>query len=316
MMMDVLIDKVIEKKNPSVVGLDTRLEYIPETFAAKYMDLAQPDLEGAARAISAFNRRLIDAVYDHIPAVKLQMAYYEMYGLPGIRSFQETAAYAKAKDMVVIGDVKRGDIDATAKAYSAAYLGRTPLLNRQARAFDTDIITVNPYLGSDGIRPFAEDCKLYGGGMFILVKTSNPSSGEFQDIMAGEQKLYKWVADKVLDWGADMKGRYGYSAIGAVVGATYPEEGAALRKRMPGVCFLVPGYGAQGGGAEDVRGCFDERGLGAVVNASRSILCASRRSPWKDHYDTEDFDIAARAEVLHMKREFDEGLIRWGIRPW
>lgn len=316
MMMDLLLDKVMEKKNPSVVGLDTRLEYIPESFASKHMDRECPDLEGAARTVLAFNQRLIDALYDQVPAVKIQMAYYELYGLPGIRAFQETAAYAHEKGLLVIGDVKRGDIDATAAAYSAAYLGRTPLLNKQARAFDTDFITVNPYLGSDGIKPFAEDCRRYGGGMFILVKTSNPSSGEFQDIQAGEQKLYEWVADKVLAWGADMKGRYGYSAVGAVVGATFPEEGTALRKRMPGVCFLVPGYGAQGGGAEDVRGCFDEQGMGAVVNASRSILCAWQRNPWKDHYGAKDFDGAARAEVLHMKQEFDDGLSRWGKRPW
>ncbi len=315
-MIDALIEKIMDKKNPTVVGLDTRLEYIPEVITANHMENGRMDLSGAAKAITAFNKRILDAVADQVAAVKIQMAYYEMYGVDGIRSFQETAAYAREKDLIVIADVKRGDIDATAAAYSAAYLGRTPLMDRSVRAFDTDFITVNPYLGSDGIHPFLEDCKRYGGGLFILVKTSNPSSGEFQDLNVGNRKLYEVVAEKVFDWGGELQGKYGYSAIGAVVGATYPEQGATLRAQLPGVYFLVPGYGAQGGGVEDIRGCFDAKGLGAVVNASRSILCAYLRSPWKDTYTPAEFDAAARAEVKHMKQEFDAGLARWGTRPW
>jgi orotidine-5'-phosphate decarboxylase len=317
MIIDKLIDNILQKEAPVAVGLDTRLEYIPDSITKHYIDKdGKIDFAGASDAIIAFNRKIIDALYDLIPAVKIQIAYYEMYGIEGIRAFKETSAYARDKGLIVISDIKRNDINTTAAAYSAAYIGRTPLPGGDDNAFDSDFITVNPYFGTDGISPFIADCKRYGKGLFILVKTSNPSSGEIQDLVSEGRRIYEIVADKVSEWGSNLKGKYGYSSVGAVVGATYPEQGIALRKRMPGIFFLVPGYGAQGARVEDIAGCFDDKGLGALINASRSVICAYKRDAWKDKYKLGEFDAAARAEVLKMKTEIDRALSAKGSKPW
>ncbi|MBE3101565.1 MAG: orotidine-5'-phosphate decarboxylase [Firmicutes bacterium] len=315
-MIDQLIKNIINKKNPTVVGLDTCLDYIPSFLIQKYVNANEFNFYGASQAIIEFNKTIIDAVCDLIPAVKIQVAYYELYGVEGIRAFYETINYAKSKDLIVIGDVKRNDIDSTARAYSSAYLGKTKLLHNEDRAFVTDCITINPYLGFDGVKPFLDDCKEYNKGVFILVKTSNPSSGDFQDLISGDKRIYEIVADKVKAWGQDLLADYGYSQVGAVVGATYPSQGIALRQRMPNTFFLVPGYGAQGGGVADIIGCFDNRGLGAVINASRSIICAYNREPWKQKYDDHGFAEAARAEVISMKNDIESGLFQNGMKPW
>lgn len=300
--IDLLIERIRKTGNPTCVGLDTRVEYLPKA----YLDSVCPDgvdsMEKAARAILQYNIDLLDAVADLIPSVKVQVAYYEMYGLEGMKAFYQTVKEAKARDLTVIVDVKRNDIGATAEAYSAAYLGETSLPKGAARACKSDFATVNPYLGEDGIKPFLKDIAAHGTGIFALVKTSNPSSGQLQDLMIGEKTVYQVVGDLVSEWGKDSIGEYGYSAVGAVVGATYPEQGTELRKRLPHTFFLVPGYGAQGAKGEDLKGCFDEKGEGAVVNASRSILCA-----WKKHPEM-DFKQAARAEVIAMRDDIASAL--------
>lgn len=304
-MIDQLISSILEKRNPSVVGLDPKLEYLPDFLIEKYCS-RNPSLKNAALAIEEFNKRIIDEVYDLIPAVKLQIAYYEMYGIPGLEAFQATARYAKEKGLIVISDVKRNDIGSTAQAYSSAYLGKTSIGETQDTAFPSDFITVNPYLGIDGIQPFIDDCNKYDKGIFVLVKTSNPSSGEFQDLRVDNKPFYQYVGEKVSEWGNESIGRFGYSRVGAVVGATYPQQLAELRQIMPNTYFLVPGYGVQGGSAEDILKCFDKRGLGAIVNASRSVMCAYRREPWKNEFSPEQFAQASRAEVLKMKKEFEK----------
>jgi len=313
--MDRLIERIMEKGNPTAVGLDTRLEYVPDFLIQKHKEKEPLDFRGAAGAILEFNKRIIDAVSDLVPAVKIQLACYELYGVEGMRTFSETIRYAKQRGLIVIGDGKRNDIGTTAKAYSSAYLGRTTLLAEQDRAFETDIMTVNPYLGFDGVEPFLEDCRTYDKDIFILVKTSNLSSGDFQDLMTGNRRIYEAVADKVAEWGRDLIGRFGFSRAGAVVGATWPDQAAALRQRMPHTFFLVPGYGAQGGSADDIAGCFDERGLGAVINASRSILCAYRKGS-AEQPAGENFAEAARDEVLRMKKEIGNALFQNGRKPW
>lgn len=302
-MIDQLISNILEKRNPTVVGLDTRLEYLPEFLIDKYCS-ELPSLKNAALAIEEFNKRIIDEVHDLIPAVKLQIAYYEMYGIAGLKTFQATARYAKEKGLIVISDVKRNDIGSTAEAYSTAYLGKTQVKGIQDEAFPSDFITVNPYLGIDGIKPFIENCNKYNKGIFVLVKTSNPSSGEFQDLQIDNKPLYQYVGEKVSEWGSESIGKFGYSRVGAVVGATYPKQLAQLRQIMPNTFFLIPGYGAQGGRAEDILQCFDSKGLGAIVNASRSIICAYRREPWNNEFAPEQFAQASRAEALKMRDEF------------
>lgn len=308
-MIDKLISKIIEKETPIVVGLDPRLEYLPQNLLDKYFK-QDISLETAARAILDFNIEILNNIHDLIPAVKLQVAYYEMYGLPGLKTFIETANYAKSKGLIVIGDVKRNDIGSTAEAYSNAYIGYTPLYREYAQAFPVDMITVNPYLGTDGIKPFIDNCKRNNKGIFVLIKTSNPSSGEFQDLVTTDgYKVYEKVAQKVNDWGQDLIGNYGYSSVGAVIGATYPHQLSELRKLMPNVYFLVPGYGAQGGRAQDIMGGFDNRGLGSIINASRSIMCAYKNKPWKNQFNSLEFGLASRAEVINMKDEIHKALI-------
>ena len=296
--MDKLYARISELKNPTVAGLDTRIEYLPESFVAEILPEGIRSFEDAAEAVYQYNVRLVDALCDIVPAVKVQVAYYEMYGPAGMVAFEKTMAYAKSKGLIVMADVKRNDIGATAGCYANAYVGATPLPQGEARAFASDIATINPYLGVDGVKPFVDACAANGTGVFSLVKTSNPSSGQLQDMRFEDGRtLYEAVADLVESWGEETRGETGYSVIGAVVGATYPEQGTALRARMPHTFFLVPGYGAQGATGADIAGCFDENGSGAIVNASRSILCA-----WKKR-EGMAFDAAAREEAIRMRED-------------
>lgn len=240
--MDKLIAKIKETNNPTVMGLDPRYDMIPESIRAKYSN----DIEGACKAIVEFNKCLIDSVCDIVPAVKPQIAFYEMFGVYGIKAFEETSKYAKEKGMIVIADIKRGDIGSTAEGYSNAFIGKTTIGDKRVSIYDVDFITVNPYLGIDGVKPFIDDCKEYGKGIFILVKTSNKSSGELQDLKLEDGRtIYEKVAELVNYWGEDLVGEYGYSSVGAVVGATYPIQIKELREIMPKTYFLIPGYGAQ-----------------------------------------------------------------------
>ena len=303
--IDKLIDKIKEKNNPTVIGLDPRYDIIPECIKSKYTQ----DLEGAGKAIIEFNKALIDATYDIIPAVKPQIAFYEMFGIPGMKAFEETCKYAKEKGMIVIADMKRGDIGTTAKAYSNAAIGKTKIGKLNHSIFDVEFVTVNPYLGTDGVLPFIEDCKEYGKGIFILVKTSNKSSGEIQDLVTEDgEKTYVKVAKLVNEWGKDLVGKYGYSSISSVVGATYPKQLEELRKVMPHSYFLIPGYGAQGGKAEDIALGFDRNGLGGIVNASRSLICAYKSEIWKEKFTEEQFAEATRAEAIRMRDELNNAL--------
>lgn len=303
---DRLAEQIRLKNNPTVMGLDPKLEYIPASIMERYFTGNADPFKAAAGSIIEFNKKLIDAVHDMIPAVKPQLAYYEMYGTEGIRAFNETVSYAKEKGLLVIADGKRNDIGSTAEAYAAAYLGQTDIEGKTADAFGADALTVNAYLGVDGIKPFIDLCESRGKGIFILVKTSNPSSGQIQDlVLADGRTIYESVADLVDQWGTTTIGKCGYSAVGAVVGATYPKQLSELRKRMPRTWILVPGYGAQGGTAKDVAKAFDKNGLGALINASRSLMCAWKLEAWKGEFTIEEFEKAARAEAERMRDEIN-----------
>ncbi|MDE6059699.1 MAG: orotidine-5'-phosphate decarboxylase [Clostridia bacterium] len=292
MITDRLIEKIIETQNPTCVGLDTAFEYLPDEMRS-----GVKDFEGAAKAVLEFNEKIIDSVCDIVPAVKVQIAYYEQYGISGMEAFAKTCAYAKSKGLIVIADAKRNDIGATAARYSAAFLGETDVNEKKKSAYPADMLTVNGYLGTDGITPFLEDCRKYDKGLFVLVKTSNPSSGELQNLkLADGRTVYECMGDMVESWGKDTIGEYGYSAVGAVVGATHPEEAKVLRARLPHTFFLVPGYGAQGGNGDMVRACFAKGGLGGIVNNSRGILCAYQKRGGT-YYG------AARAACLDMKAD-------------
>lgn len=256
--IDKLIDKIKEKNNPTVIGVDPKYDMIPDFIKRKYTE----DIEGAANAIIEFNKELIDKTYDIIPAVKIQIAFYEMLGVSGIKAFKETCEYAKSKGMIVIGDAKRGDIGSTSEGYSNAFLGRTKIGEKEESIFDVDFVTVNPYMGTDCVKPFIENSKKYGKGIFILIKTSNPSSGELQDLkLENGQEVYMHMAELVEKWGEELRGKYGYSSIAAVVGATYPKQLKSIREKAPHTFFLIPGYGAQGGKAEDIALGFDKDGI-------------------------------------------------------
>ena len=298
--IDILIDKIKETGNPTVMGLDPRYEMIPKCVRNKYAKT----LEGAAQAILEYNKALIDATCDIVPAVKPQVAFYEMFGIEGMKVFNETCKYAKEKGMVVIADAKRGDIGSTAQGYSNAFLGKTPLGDIELDIFNVDFLTVNPYMGTDCVKPFIDDCKKYNKGLFVLVKTSNKSSGEIQDLVLQNGKtIYETVAELVNEWGKDLIGENGYSSIGSVVGATYPAQLKELREIMPSSYFLIPGYGAQGGKAEDIALGFDNEGLGGIVNASRSLMCAYKSDLWKDKFAEEEYAEATRAEAVRMRDE-------------
>lgn len=299
MSLDRMIENIRRTGNPTVAGLDPKLSYIPSYIREKAFAEYGETLDGAAAAILEYNKALIDALYDIVPAVKPQAAYYEMYGWQGMKTLTETIAYAKGKGMFVITDGKRNDIGTTMEAYATAHLGKTAVGGQLLPAFGGDALTVNGYLGSDGIRPLLGVCRETDGGIFVLVKTSNPSSGELQDQMLGDKTVYRTMGDNCEKWGEELPGKYGYSGVGAVVGATYPAQLTELREALPHTYFLVPGYGAQGGGAKDVAGAFDKDGLGAIVNSSRGILCAWQ----KENCAPEDFAGAARREALRMKED-------------
>ncbi|MCL2058403.1 MAG: orotidine-5'-phosphate decarboxylase [Oscillospiraceae bacterium] len=325
--IDRLIERIIETKNPSVIGLDTSIGFVPP----RIRDACEQELSRAgagahlraavdAEAIYRFNREIIDAISGIVPAVKPQMAFYELYGQYGAEAFVKTANYARHRGLIVIADAKRGDIGSTAEAYADAFLG--PGVKgvegseggeggESGGLYCCDAMTVNPYLGIDGVKPFIDNCRKYKKGIFVLVKTSNPSSGDFQDLeLASGGKVYELIADRVAQWGQGegLLGAYGYSSICAVVGATYPAQAKELRARAKRVFFLVPGYGAQGGGAEGAAAAFDSAGLGAIVNASRSVLCAWSHERWGGKYAHDDFAAAAEAEALRMKSEINHAI--------
>ena len=307
-MINKLVEKIKQTKAPIVVGLDPMLSYVPEHITKKAYAEYGETLKGAAEAIWLYNRELIDHIHDLIPAVKPQIAMYEQFGVEGLITFQKTVDYCHEKDLIVIGDVKRGDIGSTSAAYATAHLGKVQVGAKKIPAFNEDFATVNPYLGSDGITPFLDVCKEEKKGLFILVKTSNPSSGEFQDQMIGEKHLYEMVGERVAEWGSELMGD-SYSYVGVVVGATYPEQGKLLRKVMPKSFILVPGYGAQGGKGEDLVHFFDEDGLGAIVNSSRGIITAYKNEAYAS-YGAEHFGEAARAAVLDMIADINGALER------
>ena len=297
-MINKLVEKIRKTGAPVVVGLDPMLGYIPEPILTKAFAEYGETPEGAAEAVWQFNKGIIDAVYDLIPAVKPQIAMYEQFGVPGLAAFDKTVRYCKEKDLIVIGDIKRGDIGSTSAAYAAGHLGQVQIGKNCFAGFDEDFATVNPYLGSDGVKPFIDICKVFKKGIFVLVKTSNPSSGEFQDRLIDGRPLYEWVGEKVAEWGAMAMGD-SYSYVGAVVGATYPEMGKVLRRIMPKAYILVPGYGAQGGKGADLLPFFNEDGLGAIVNSSRGIIAAWKQEAYQQ-YGAEQYAQASRAAVEAM----------------
>lgn len=298
-MIDALVKQIQQKNAPVVVGLDPMLSYIPEHIVGRAIEECGETLEAAAEAVWQFNKAIVDATYDLIPAVKPQIAMYEQFGVSGVAAYAKTVEYCKEKGLVVIGDVKRGDIGSTSAAYAAGHIGTVKIGSKVLRGFSEDFVTVNPYLGTDGVKPFVDVCKEADKGIFVLVKTSNPSSGEFQDRLIDGKPLYEHVADKVNEWGADCVGECGYSAVGAVVGATYPEQGKALRALMPKAYILVPGYGAQGGKGKDLVHFFNADGLGAIVNSSRGIIAAYKQEQYAK-FGAEHFAEASRQAVLDM----------------
>ena len=306
-MIDTLVTKIKKTEAPIVVGLDPKLNFIPGSILDKAYKAHGKSLEAASQAIYEFNKGIIDATYDLIPAVKPQIAMYEQFGIPGLQAFKETVDYARSKGLVIIGDVKRGDIGSTSESYAIAHLGSIDVGGELIRVFDEDFATVNPYLGSDGIKPFTDVCAKEGKGIFILVKTSNPSSGEFQDKDMDGKPLYEHVGAMVDAWGEDLVGKCGYSSVGAVVGATYPEVGKIMRQVMPKSYILVPGYGAQGGRGKDLVHFFNDDGLGAIVNSSRGIIAAYKNEAYS-RYGEEGYADAARQAVIDMREDIISAL--------
>lgn len=305
-MIEKLIQKIKKTEAPIVAGLDPMLAYIPQPILKSAFDEYGETLEGAAQAVWQFNKGIIDAICDLIPAVKPQIAMYEQFGIPGLEAYKRTVDYCKEKDLVVIGDIKRGDIGSTSAAYAAGHLGRVQVGSQSFAPFDEDFATVNPYLGTDGIKPFVDVCREYDKGLFILVKTSNPSSGEFQDRLVDGRPLYEWVGEKVDEWGRDHMGSQ-YSYIGAVIGATYPEMGKRLRALMPQTFFLVPGYGAQGARESDLTSFFNEDGLGAIVNSSRGIIAAYKQEAYAA-FGEDGYAQASRKAVEDMAADIRQAL--------
>ena len=305
-MIQKLISKIQKTNAPIVVGLDPMLNYIPEHIQKKAFQEYGETLEGAAEAIWQYNKGIVDAVWDLIPAVKPQIAMYEQFGIPGMEAYKKTVDYCKSRDLVVIGDIKRGDIGSTSAAYAVGHLGKVQVGNKTYAGFDEDFATVNPYLGTDGVKPFIDVCKEEKKGLFILVKTSNPSSGEFQDQLVNGRPLYELVGEKVAQWGEEHMGET-YSYIGAVVGATYPKMGKVLRKLMPKTFILVPGYGAQGGQGKDLVHFFNEDGLGAIVNFSRGIIAAYKQEKYA-HIGELNYADASRQAVVDMVEDISKAL--------
>ena len=305
-MINKLVEKIRKTGAPIVVGLDPMLAYVPDHVQQKAFAEFGETLEGAAEAIWQFNKEIVDHVCDLVPAVKPQIAMYEQFGVPGLAAFKKTVDYCKSKDLVVIGDIKRGDIGSTSAAYAIGHLGKIRVGSKEYVPFDEDFATVNPYLGSDGVNPFIKVCQEEKKGIFVLVKTSNPSSGEFQDRLILERPLYEYVGEKVAEWGAQCMGE-DYSYVGAVVGATYPEIGKVMRKVMPKAYILVPGYGAQGGQGKDLAHFFNEDGLGAIVNSSRGIIAAYKQEAYA-RFGAEHFGEASRAVVEAMRNDIRSAL--------
>lgn len=305
-MINKLCKKITDLKAPIVVGLDPMLNYVPEEIKKAAFEQFGETLEGAGEAIWQFNKAIVDATADLIPAVKPQIAMYEQFGIPGLVAFKKTVDYCKEKDLVVIGDIKRGDIGSTSAAYAVGHVGKVQVGSKRYAAFDEDFVTVNPYLGSDGIQPFIDVCKEENKGIFVLVKTSNPSGGEFQDQLVDGKPLYELVGKKVAEWGELHMGE-AYSYVGCVVGATYPEMGKVLRKIMPKTFILVPGYGAQGGKAEDLVPYFNKDGLGAIINSSRGIIAAYKQEKYSK-FGSENFADASRQAVLDMREDINSAL--------
>ncbi len=305
-MMDRLIDRIKKKNAPIVVGLDPVMKFVPEHIRQEAFAQYGETLQGAAEAIFAYNKGIVDAVCDLVPAVKPQIAMYEQFGTPGLIAYQKTVDYCKQKDLLVIADVKRGDIGSTSEAYAVAHLGKVTVGTKSYAPFDADFATVNPYLGSDGITPFLNVCREQKKGIFVLVKTSNPSSGEFQDRLVEGRPLYELVGEKVAQWGETCMGEQ-YSCVGAVVGATYPEQGKILRRLMPKTFILVPGYGAQGGKGADLVHFFNEDGLGAIINSSRGIIAAYQQEKYA-RFGAKHYADAARQAVLDMKEDIARAL--------
>ena len=305
-MIQKLINNIVAKDAPIVVGLDPTLKFIPENLLKESYEEFGANLKGVSEAIWKFNKAIIDSTYDLIPAVKPQIAMYEQFGLPGVEVFKRTVDYCKEKGLIVIGDVKRGDIGSTSTAYAIGHLGTVEIEGKTFLPFDEDFATVNPYLGTDGVKPFVDICNANDRGIFVLVKTSNPSSGEFQDRIIDGKPLYELVADKVNEWGAaSMDGNY--SNVGAVVGATYPEQGKILREKMPNVFILVPGYGAQGGKGADLVHFFNKDGLGAIINSSRGIIAAYQNEKYAS-FGEKNFADASRQAVLDMKADIKSAM--------
>ncbi|MBP3206003.1 MAG: orotidine-5'-phosphate decarboxylase [Lachnospiraceae bacterium] len=311
-MINKLIEKIRKTGAPIVVGLDPMMKFVPEHLQKAAFAECGETLEGAAEAIWQYNKGIVDAIYDLVPAVKPQVAMYEQFGIPGMIAFKKTVDYCKEKDLVVIGDIKRGDIGSTSEAYAVGHLGKVSVGSKSYYGFDEDFVTVNPYLGSDGVKPFMKVCKEEKKGIFVLVKTSNPSSGEFQDQLIDEKHLYEMVGEKVYKWGLECMPEQGnYSYVGAVVGATYPEQGKILRKIMPKTFILVPGYGAQGGKGADLVHFFNEDGLGAIINSSRGIIAAYQQEKYAK-YGAQGYADASRAAVLDMKEDIAQALAARG----
>lgn len=307
-MINELISKIKKVDAPIVVGLDPMLSYVPDHIKeAAYAEYGET-LKGASEAIFEFNKQIIDATWDLIPAVKPQIAMYEQFGIEGLVAFHRTCEYAKGKGLVIIGDIKRGDIGSTSEAYAIGHVGRVQVGSHEYRGFDEDFVTVNPYLGSDGVNPFIKVCKEEKRGIFVLVKTSNPSSGEFQDQLVNGRPLYELVGEKVAEWGLEHMGD-SYSYVGAVVGATYPEMARVLRKVMPKNYILVPGYGAQGGKGSDLAPFFNEDGLGAIVNSSRGIIAAYKQDNYAE-FGALHFADASRKAVLDMKEDLKQAFVK------
>lgn len=299
MSFDRMIENIVRTQNPTVAGLDPRLEYVPAYIREKAFEKHGETLKGAAKAILEFNKGLIDALCGIVPAVKPQAAYYEMYGVPGMKALYKTQEYAKSKGMFVITDAKRNDIGATMEAYTSAHLGTVKVGENEFSPFPADALTVNGYFGTDGIKPLIEACQKYDKGIFILAKTSNPSSGELQDRLIDGVPIYKHMGQMTEEWGKPLMGKYGYSGAGIVVGATYPEQLTELRAELPNTFFLIPGYGAQGAGAAELSGAFDKNGLGGIVNSSRGIMCAYK----KEGCSERDYAGAAYRESVRMKND-------------
>ena len=305
-MIQKLIEGIKRTKAPIVVGLDPMMNYIPEYIQKKAFAEFGETLEGAAEAVWQYNKGIVDAVYELVPAVKPQIAMYEQFGIEGLKAFEKTVSYCQEKGLVVIGDIKRGDIGSTSEAYAVGHLGKVQVGSHSFSGFHEDFVTVNPYLGSDGVKPFMKICKEEKKGLFILVKTSNPSSGEFQDRLVDGRPLYELVGEQVAAWGVELMGDT-YSYVGAVVGATYPEMGKTLRKIMPKSFILVPGYGAQGGKGADLVHFFNDDGLGAIVNSSRGIIAAYKQEKYAS-FGAENYAEASRQAVLDMQADIQGAL--------